>query len=153
MNTLIYILMIALGIICALLIGVILIQRSKGQGTGLSFGGGAEAVFGTQMGNVLTRATVVLAVLFLVITTMFTVLRPHGGTAATLADKLEAKNAGVRGGAEAAGYQYDDSALQQDDAMNNVINIEAQPLVPSSDDAPEAEPAAQPEAQEASTTD
>ena len=71
-------LLIALEIIvCLMLIGIILIQKSKGRGLGLSFGGGAaETVFGGQMGNVLTRTTVILAVVFLVNTTLLAVLRP-----------------------------------------------------------------------------
>ncbi len=67
-------------IICILLIGIVLIQRSKGQGVGLSFGGGAEAIFGAQMGNVLTRTTVVLGVLFVVNTTLLAVLKPTRST-------------------------------------------------------------------------
>ncbi len=63
-------------IVCLLLIGIVLIQRSKGQGVGLSFGGGAEAVFGAQMGNVLTRTTVVLGVIFLLNTAVLAVLKP-----------------------------------------------------------------------------
>ncbi len=63
-------------IVCLLLIGIVLIQRSKGQGVGLSFGGGAEAVFGAQMGNVLTRTTVVLGVIFLFNTAVLAVLKP-----------------------------------------------------------------------------
>ena len=60
--------------VCLLLIGIVLIQRSKGQGVGLSFGGGAEAIFGAQMGNVLTRATVVLGIIFLVNTMILAVI-------------------------------------------------------------------------------
>ena len=69
-------------IVCLMLIGIVLIQRSKGQGVGLSFGGGAaESVFGGQMGNVLTRTTVILAFVFLVNTTVLAVLKPRGSTA------------------------------------------------------------------------
>ena len=67
-------------IICILLIGIVLIQRSKGQGVGLSFGGGAEAIFGAQMGNVLTRTTVILGVLFVANTTLLAVLKPTQST-------------------------------------------------------------------------
>ena len=51
-----------------LLIGIILLQRSKSQGPGgLAFGaGGGETMFGAQAGNVLTRATIVLGTIFLV---------------------------------------------------------------------------------------
>ncbi len=61
--------------VCALLLVVILIQRSKGQGIGMSFGSGTgEALFGAQMGNVLTRITVILAVIFLVNTLLLSTL-------------------------------------------------------------------------------
>ena len=50
MNILIHLLMAVEAIVCLMLIGIILIQKSKGQGLGVSFGGGAaESVFGGQM--------------------------------------------------------------------------------------------------------
>ena len=50
-----------------LLIVVILAQKSKEQGLGMAFGGGmGESLFGSRAGNVLTRMTVVLAVVFMV---------------------------------------------------------------------------------------
>ncbi len=76
MDIIIRILMGLEAIVCLLLIGIVLIQRSKGQGVGLSFGGGAEAVFGAQMGNVLTRTTVVLGAIFLFNTAVLAVLKP-----------------------------------------------------------------------------
>ena len=84
-------------IVCLLLIGIVLIQRSKGQGVGLSFGGGAEAVFGAQMGNVLTRATVVLAVIFLVNTAILAIMKPtsRGGSLAERAPVKAAERAEV----------------------------------------------------------
>jgi protein translocase SecG subunit len=63
-----------------LLIGAILIQRTKGQGLGGMMGGAmGEAIFGTQMGTVLTRATVVLAIVFLVNTTLLAWLGSRSG--------------------------------------------------------------------------
>ena len=54
-----------------LLIGVILLQKTKSQGIGMAFGAGmGEALFGARVGNVLTRATVILSVVFLVNTTI-----------------------------------------------------------------------------------
>ncbi|MEI6970494.1 MAG: preprotein translocase subunit SecG [bacterium] len=48
-----------------LLIGVILLQRSKDQGLGLAFGAGmGESLFGSQAVNVLIKITVVLACIF-----------------------------------------------------------------------------------------
>ena len=79
LNILIRLLMAFEAIVCLMLIGVILIQRSKGRGMGISFGGGStEAVFGAQMGNVLTRTTVILAAIFLFNTTLLAILKPHG---------------------------------------------------------------------------
>lgn len=49
-----------------LLIGVILLQKSKDEGLGIAFGGGVgEALFGSRTGNVLTKITIVLALVFL----------------------------------------------------------------------------------------
>ena len=90
-NYVISFLMVLLGIVCLLLIGLVLIQKTKGQGA-VSFGGGVEAVFGAQMGNVLTRATVVLAILFLAITTVLALIRPRGGVGSSIGERAEAKN-------------------------------------------------------------
>ena len=49
-----------------LLIVVILAQKSKDQGLGMAFGGGmGESLFGSRAGNVLTRMTITLTVVFL----------------------------------------------------------------------------------------
>jgi preprotein translocase subunit SecG len=96
MDILIRFLMFFEAIVCFLLIGIVLLQRSKGQGAGLSFGGGAEAVFGAQMGNVLTRATVVLAVLFLANTTLLAVL-PRRARSASLAERISRSAAPATG--------------------------------------------------------
>lgn len=54
-------------VLCSLLlIGLILLQKSKSEGLGLAFGAGAgESLFGARAGNVLSRATVVLGVVFM----------------------------------------------------------------------------------------
>ena len=53
-------------IVCFMLGGIILLQKPKDGGLGVSFGGGmGESLFGAQMGNVLTKATVILAAIFL----------------------------------------------------------------------------------------
>ena len=50
-----------------LLIGAILIQKSKGQGLGMGFGQAmGETFLGAQAGNVLTKSTVTLAVVFFI---------------------------------------------------------------------------------------
>lgn len=53
-------------VLCLLLAVVILLQKPKEGGLGVSFGGGmGEALFGAQMGNVLTKTTVILGAAFL----------------------------------------------------------------------------------------
>ena len=61
-------LLIILEAACSLaLIGLILLQKSKNEGLGLAFGsGGGDSLFGARAGNVLTKATVVIGIVFLV---------------------------------------------------------------------------------------
>ena len=67
-------------VVCALLIIVIFMQKTKGGMGGTAFGGGAgEAIFGSRMGNVLTKSTVVLGVVFLLNTLLLTVLTTQRG--------------------------------------------------------------------------
>ncbi|NKB24938.1 MAG: preprotein translocase subunit SecG [Kiritimatiellae bacterium] len=54
------------GFCSLLLIGLILIQKSKGGGLGESFGSSmGESFFGARTGNVLTKATAILSIAFL----------------------------------------------------------------------------------------
>ncbi len=67
-------------LVSALLIAVVLLQKSKGGMGGSAFGGGmGEAIFGSRMGNVLTKATVVLGIIFLVNTVWLTALTARQG--------------------------------------------------------------------------
>ena len=51
---------------CLLLTGIILLQKSKSEGLGMAFGAGAgESLFGARAGNVLSKATVVLGIVFM----------------------------------------------------------------------------------------
>lgn len=61
-------LLITVEVICSvLLIGVILLQKSRSEGLGLAFGSGmGETLFGSRAGNVLTKITITLTVVFLV---------------------------------------------------------------------------------------
>jgi preprotein translocase subunit SecG len=62
-------------IFSVLLIGLVLLQKSKGGGLGVSFGGGGgEALFGSRTGNVLTKGTIILGSAFLVNTIALAVL-------------------------------------------------------------------------------
>ncbi len=72
MENIIRVVLIAVEIItCVLLIGVILLQQSKSQGMGVAFGGGmSDAIFGSRAGNILTKVTIILALIFFVNTTL-----------------------------------------------------------------------------------
>ncbi|HEY8241394.1 MAG TPA: preprotein translocase subunit SecG [Kiritimatiellia bacterium] len=88
---LIKILLIVVEVISAvLLIGVILLQKSKDQGMGLAFGAGmGEALFGSRAGNVLTKATVTLGAVFLASTMLLAILFTRN-TATSIIDQRTA---------------------------------------------------------------
>ena len=74
-----YLLIVVEVLCCLMLIGVILLQQSKSQGMGLAFGGGmGETLFGSRAGNVLTKITVTLALVFLANTTLLGILYTSG---------------------------------------------------------------------------
>ncbi|HPC58477.1 MAG: preprotein translocase subunit SecG [Kiritimatiellae bacterium] len=81
MSILISVLLIVEVLAAFLLIVVILAQKSKDQGLGMAFGGGmGESLFGSRAGNVLTRMTVTLAVVFMVTTILLGILFARGST-------------------------------------------------------------------------
>ncbi len=60
---------------CLMLIGLVLLQKSKSEGLGMAFGAGAgESLFGARAGNVLSKATVVLGIIFMANTLFLGVL-------------------------------------------------------------------------------
>lgn len=72
-------------IVSALLIAIIFMQKSKGGMGGSAFGGGGgEAIFGSRMGNVLTKATVVLGSVFLINTIVLTILTARQGPSSVM---------------------------------------------------------------------
>lgn len=81
-------------VVCFLLGGVIMLQKPKEGGLGVSFGGGmGEALFGAQMGNVLTRATIILGTVFLLNTLVLSRLTSHAKTSVMEGVKTPAKTA------------------------------------------------------------
>lgn len=58
------ILAIVYSIAALLLVIVVMIQAGKGAGMGIFGGGGSNTTFGTQGGDILTRITTVLGILF-----------------------------------------------------------------------------------------
>ena len=90
-------LLLTIEAVCSiLLIGIILLQKGKGGGLGLAFGGGTgESLFGSRAGNVLTKATVALAIIFMVNTVGLAIIfaRSHD---ATLIDTQAAPASGAQ---------------------------------------------------------
>jgi preprotein translocase subunit SecG len=65
---------------CFLLIAIILLQKAKSHGAGMAFGAAmGESLFGAQTGNILTKATVVLTIIFLLNTTILALMTPRIG--------------------------------------------------------------------------
>lgn len=77
-------------ILSALLIVIIFMQKTKGGMGGAAFGGSAgEAIFGSRMGNVLTKATVVLGTIFLVNTLLLTIMTARrSGVSRSIMDQV-----------------------------------------------------------------
>ena len=67
---------------CLFLIGVVLLQQGKGQDLASAFGGGGtQTAFGPRgSANVLSRATTVLAGLFMITSLGLSLVRPRQGT-------------------------------------------------------------------------
>ncbi len=85
---------------CFLLIGVILLQRSKHEGMGgLTMGAGmGEQLFGSRTGNVLTRTTVILGCIFMGATTLLAVLHARGTQAQSILEKKAGAAAPITSG-------------------------------------------------------
>jgi len=60
-----------------LLIVVVLIQAGKGAGMGLFGGGGSNTTFGARGGNILTRITTILGIIFFGIAIIFAIYEPN----------------------------------------------------------------------------
>ena len=81
MSILSIVLLVFFVITAVLLILLVLVQNEEGDSLGGIFAGGSGSAFGSRSGNVLTRATTVLGVLFLTISLALALLnRTPGGT-------------------------------------------------------------------------
>jgi preprotein translocase subunit SecG len=78
-----YLIVVLYVLVCLFLIGVILLQQGKGGDIANAFGGGgsSQAVFGARSGaTLLTRATSVLAALFVVLSMVLTAWGQRGSS-------------------------------------------------------------------------
>jgi preprotein translocase subunit SecG len=82
MTFLYYAILVLHVIACLFLIGVVLLQQGKGQDLASAFGGGGtQTAFGPRgSANVLSRATTILAGLFMITSLGLSLVRPRQGT-------------------------------------------------------------------------
>ncbi|MCL1991623.1 MAG: preprotein translocase subunit SecG [Spirochaetes bacterium] len=92
------ILLVIFIIAAILLILIVLVQNEDGGGLGGMFGGGSATAFGSRSGNVLTRATTVLGVLFLTISFGMALLNRSPGIDGVEAAGLEMAPPGAGAG-------------------------------------------------------
>lgn len=75
-------------ILAALLIGVVLLQRSEGGGLGMGGGGGGGVMSGRQAANALSKLTWILAIAFLVTSISLTVIAARNTTGGSIMDRV-----------------------------------------------------------------
>ncbi len=92
-------LLILFCIVSVLLMGVILIQDDQGDGLGGIFGGSNNSSVGLQSGNILTRFTGILAVLFFVLSLSLMMVYTKSYSDSKATDGVEAE-VNARSGAE-----------------------------------------------------
>lgn len=76
-------------ILAALLIGVVLLQRSEGGGLGMGGGGGSGVMTGRQAANALSRLTWILAGAFLITSLSLTVIAARNASGGSIVDQLD----------------------------------------------------------------
>ncbi|MBU8902199.1 MAG: preprotein translocase subunit SecG [Victivallales bacterium] len=82
-------------IVALLLIGLVLIQQSKGGGFGGSFGGVGESVFGAHAGSHLTKLTVILTTSFFVLTLLLAVIVGHRSRGRSIVESEDVKSIAI----------------------------------------------------------
>lgn len=115
MDVLRIVLYTAVVVIALLLIGLVLIQQSKGGGFGSAFSGLSESVFGARAGSHLTKLTVILASVFFFLTLLLAVVTGHTSRqrgAVEINSDLEAVVAKEKKAVEQAVKKSDSSQLK-----------------------------------------
>ncbi len=80
---------IVIALVSILLVGIILIQQSKGGGFGIAFGGIGESVFGAHAASHLIKITVTLCIIFAIAVLAMNVMSSRRA-GASLGDKMDA---------------------------------------------------------------
>jgi preprotein translocase subunit SecG len=87
-------LIIIFAIVLVLLVVAVMIQSGKSGSMGL-FGGGGTSSIGSQSGDIMTRITTILGIIFFILTLSFAFLVSRDTTAARLDDALQPERSGI----------------------------------------------------------
>ena len=79
-------------ILAIAMIGVVLLQRSEGGALGIGGGGGGGLMSGRSHANFLTRATAVLAGLFMLTSLTLTIMAGNRGDQRSIVDEIQAES-------------------------------------------------------------
>jgi len=106
-------------VLCSLmLIGLILLQKSKGGGLGTAFGGGGEgSMFGSRTGNVLTKATIVLGLIFLLNTLVLGIMFSRSAVEQSALDRELMREAAEEQATEPANEESSPDATPGEDIV------------------------------------
>ena len=118
-----------------LLVGVILLQKSKDEGLGLAFGAGVgETLFGSRAGNVLTKITIGLGIVFMANTLLIGYVMSGSASGGSITDDLPDRTAVPVQQAPAGGVSMPDvpAPLSVQDAAPMDQPMSVAPVVPAS---------------------
>jgi preprotein translocase subunit SecG len=136
-----HVLLVVHVIIAAALIGLVLIQRSDTDGFGLGSGGGQNFLTGRASANLLTRATAIVAALFIINSLVLSVLAARGH-APSIVDTIEQQQQSDTKGAPAVPVPGAESKTTLDKSAAKPV--EAKPAVPAAPKTVAKKPAAKP---------
>lgn len=118
-------------LVCLFLITVVLLQAGRGGGMGAAFGGSSQTVFGgAGAGNFLTRLTVIMAALFMILSATLAYLSSSSEKAlerASEAMRLR-EEAVMGGGAAGSGTAEEAPASTPEDVPSAVVSDAAAPM-------------------------
>ncbi len=117
-------------IICAVMIGAILLQKSEGGALGMGGGGGGGFMTGRGQANFLTRVTAGLAIAFFVTSVLLTVLAQRGGGGEGILDRLQRGNAPLTGTTPASPAPTGQTPATGGGILDKLQNPPAAPATP-----------------------
>lgn len=127
--------MLLLGVISALLILVVLLQRGRGGGLAGAFGGlGGQSAFGTKAGDVFTKITIGLVTAWVLLAGVSGVLARKASEKGDFSDEpTEVVSDGAGASMSASGDTDDDASEESDDATDDATEEGDDAAAPSSE--------------------